>query len=263
MSRCLAVLLLIQLSVTAANAYETVPGRLTGAWIPPQTGPIVGGRIYAFNVNSGPPPQRGRSLRLPDAISATNDQGKFTLELAEGSYYLSIRKQSDKDAPGPPQEGDLYGLSFDDNAKPIEYTVKSGKTTDLGVLRRATVYKARTIEIPKGVTAITGVVKNIDGSPLANKRILVYENPELSGKPVFASHTTGKDGKYIVQVDQEGTYFISARSENSSGRPIAGEIIGIYGGEKARPVTVKKQNVTSGIDIQTGQFIDNRPTTRI
>jgi hypothetical protein len=259
MSRYLSAFFLILLWTSTVVANENVSGRISGAWIPRNIGPISGGLIYAFNTKSGPPPLRERSRRVPDGLARTNDEGKFSLELEEGTYYLSTLKKSDGDAPGPPQDGDLHGLSRDEKGNPIKYTVKRGITTDIGILRKATVYKSPTIKLTKGITAITGILKASDGSPLADAIVQVYANQEIQGKPIYVSQKSGKDGKYIVQVEQEGTYFVAIRARYGGGRPQAGDMLGIYGGETAQPVTVKKQSVTKGIDIQVGQFVDNRP----
>lgn len=265
MSRYLSVFFLILLWSSISFADGNASGRLVGAWIPRKIGPVSGGLIYAYNINSGPPPNRERSRRVPDALTKTNDEGKFSLELAEGTYYLSTRKKFSGDTPGPPEDGDLYGLCLDKKGKPIRYTVKSGKTTDIGILRRASVYKSRTsnktidsIAIA-GMAAITGTVKMADGSPLADVVVQVYANQEMKGQPLYVSHKTGKDGKFIIKVEQEGTYFVAIRAGYGVGRPQAGDMLGIYGGDSAQPVTVEKQSITKGIDIQVGQFIDNRP----
>lgn len=264
MNRYLSVLLLFLLCVSTALADEDVTGRLTGAWIPSRIGPVSGGLIYVYNVNSGPPPNRQRSRRPPDALAVTDEKGKFFLELEEGTYYLSTRKRKDGDGPGPPQDGDLYGLSLDKKGRPVKYTVKRGKTTNIGILRRASVYKSRDIKNPgvltaaKDKTAISGTLRAPDGSPLAGAVVQVYANQDVKGRPIYISHRTDKDGKYTVLIEQEGTYFLSVRAEYGGGRPHAGDIIGIYGGEPAQPVEVKMHNVTSDIDIQVGKFVDNR-----
>jgi len=259
MSRYLSVFILILLWTSTVNADENVSGRISGAWIPRKIGPISGGLIYAFNTNSGPPPLRERSRRVPEAVVKTDVEGKFILELPEGTYYLSALKKIDGDVPGPPQEGDLHGLSRDGKGRPIKYTVKRGKTTDIGILRRASAFKAPAIKMSAGMTAITGILKASDGTPLADAVVQIYADQEIQGKPVYVSQKTGKDGRYIVQIEQEGTYFVAIRAGYGGGRPQAGDIRGIYGGETAQPVTVKKRSVTKVIDIQAGQFVDNRP----
>jgi hypothetical protein len=260
MGRCFCIFFLILLWTSSAIAEENTSGRISGAWIPRKIGPISGGVISVFNINSGSPPLREKSRRVPDALVMTNDEGKFTLELPEGTYYISMMKKFAGDAaPGPPQDGDLHGLSRDEKGKPIKYTVKSGLTTDVGILRQASVFKSPVIEITDGMTAITGMLKASDGSPLAGAVVQVYLNQDVQGKPIYVSQKSGEDGKYIVLVEEEGTYFVTIRSGYGGGRPQSGDTLGIYGGEVAQPVTVKIRNVTKGIDITVGQFIDKRP----
>jgi hypothetical protein len=259
MNRYLSAFILILLWSSTVIADDNATGRISGAWIPSKLGPISGGLIYAFNTKSGPPPLREQARRVPDAMVMTNNEGGFSLELEEGTYYLSTLKKIGGNTPGPPQDGDLHGLSRDEKDNPIIYRVKRGMTTDIGILRKATAYQTPTVKETKGMTAIAGVLKASDGSPLANAVVQVYTNQETKGKPTYVSNKTGKNGKYIVQVDHEGTYFVTVRTANSGGRPINGDLYGIYGGESAQPVLVTEQNVTPGIDIQVGQFVDNRP----
>lgn len=258
MSRNLSAILIMLLWSSTVIASENVSGGIAGAWIPPNIGPIADGIIYAFNTSAGPPPDIDGSRRVPDGIALTNDQGKFSLELAEGTYYLSSWKKAAGPAPGPPQDGDLHALSRDDKGAPVKYTVKRGLTTDNVILRQASVFKSPTINISTGMTAITGTLKTFDGAPIADAIVQVYANQEVRGKPSYVSYKTGKDGKYVVKIDQEGTYYITVRARYSGGRPENGEPLGFYGGEAAQPVVVKKQSVTKDIDIQVGQFVDNK-----
>lgn len=254
-----SALLLILLWSSTVMADENNTGRLSGAWIPRKYGPISGGLIYAFDTNAGPPPLRDRARRVPDAVVMTNEKGKFTLQLPEGTYYLSTLKKFGSAAPGPPQDGDLHALSRDEKGKPVIYKVKRGKTNNIGILRQATVFKSPVQIISADTTAITGTLTASDGSPLADAVVQVYTDKEVKGKPAYVSQKTGKDGKYIVQVDKEGTYYLAIRAKYGGGRPQEGDTLGVYGGESAQPVTVKIHSVTAGIDIRAGQFADKRP----
>lgn len=259
MIRYLTALFLLLMGTSTPFADANVTGHLTGAWIPAAIGPVRDGQIFAFSTAAGPPPHRGRALRTPDGRAVTDKNGKFSLELPAGTYYLSTRKRAAGDTPGPPQNGDLYGMSRDRKGDLVTYTVKSGETTDIGILRSAKVFKSQPVSITTGMTAITGVVKNEAGAPLAGMVVLVYVDPQVKGKPSFVSQETAADGKYVVLVDQEGKYFMTARAVNNSGRPKSGDLYGVYGGNAVQPVTVSEHAVTKGIDIQVGQFVDRRP----
>jgi hypothetical protein len=258
--RYVSIICGVLLWTAAAMAGEDGSGRLSGSWVPPGMGPIPAGLIYAFNTNAGPPPDIGGARRVPDGVAITDAEGKFSLELAEGTYYLSTWKKVGGPAPGPPQDGDLHALSRDEKGVPVTYRVNRGATTGNVILRQASVFKSPAVKISDGMTAITGIVKGGDGAPMADAVVQVYTNQEIKGKPSFVSYKTGTDGKYVVQIDREGTYFLTVRSRYSGGRPQSGDAVGIYGGEIPRPVTVKTRNVTRDVDIQVGQFIDRRPT---
>lgn len=258
MKRYLSALLIMLFFSSTAVANENVVGGITGVWSPPNIGPISGAIIYAFNAKSGPSPDIDGSRHLPDALAFTDAEGKFSLSLPEGSYYLSSWKKSAGPAPGPPQDGDLHALSRDANWTPIKYSVKSGEITGNVILHQATVFKAPAAMITDGMTAITGTLKTFEGTPLADAFVLVYSNLDVIGKPSYVSYKTGNDGKFIVKVDQEGAYYLVVRANYGGGRPENGETLGVYGGETASPVNVKDKSVTRGIDIQVGQFIDKK-----
>ncbi len=259
MHRGLILLFLFLFWIPTAFAAGTSTGRISGAWIPPAVGPVSDGIIYFFNTEAGPPPERGRSRRVPDARALTKADGTFSVELPEGSYYLAAWKKVAGEVPGPPQDGDLHALSRDTSGAPVVYTVKSGGTTDIGIFRQGTVYKSPVVKLSAGMTAITGTLTDQNGSPLAGAVVQLYVNPGMRSKPAYVSQKTGKDGIYIVQVDDGGTYFLSVRSGYGGGRLQAGDLYGLYGGETAQPITVKRHEVTKGIDVRVGHFADNRP----
>lgn len=240
-----------------STAAGGVTGRLTGAWIPLDSPPVSGGQVYAFRTAAGPP-KRDRALHPPDGVATTNAHGKFTMDLPDGTYYLSVRKQPGKAAPGPPRDGELYGLIYGQDGKLNEYIVKRGETTDAGVLRRATPYKSRPVATPDGVTAISGMIRGSDGSPAADAVVHVYETPDTRGKPRYISRKTGNDGNYVVVLEKEGTYFLIARTEHERGRPGNAGTAGALAGSAAREVTVQKQGA-KGIDISMGKTVNSRP----
>ena len=109
------------------------------------------------------------------------------------------------------------------------------------------------------MTAISGALKGFDGAPIADVVVKVYDNPAFTGKPLYVSERTGVDGKFIIQIDKEGTYFITVRAGYSGGRLLPGDILGVYGMDVPLPVTVKMKRVTEGIDITVGQVLDGEP----
>ena len=258
MNRSVLALLLVLLISIPALAADGGAAHITGAWVPPKIGPVAGGMIYAFDVKAGPPPSRGGARRLADAIATTDAAGKFSIELPGGSYYISAWKRT-SEVPGPPQDGDLHGLSRDEKGAPAVYTVKAGQTLDIGTMRQGTIFRSSTPDVPADATAISGTLRAPDGSPLSGAVVEVYTNPAITGKPVYVSPQSGTDGKYLIRVDREGTYYVAVRAGYAGGRPRSGDMYGLYGGENAKPVQVRAHTVTSGIDIQVGAFVDNRP----
>ncbi|WP_214171585.1 carboxypeptidase-like regulatory domain-containing protein [Geoanaerobacter pelophilus] len=255
---CLLLLILLA-SVLSAKAEVQGSGKITGAWIAPPKGPIAGALVYAFNAESGPPPTPERYWRVPDGMAVTDNNGKFSLDLPDGTYYLGTLKKPKGNQPGPPADGDLYFFSRDAKGAPKKYVVTGGSSLSAGTFRKAEPFKTPAIKITDGITAITGTVKGDDGVPVAGVMVLAYLNEEMTGRPLFVSFRTGKDGRYLLQVDQAGTYYLKIRSSYGGGRPHSGDILGKYGGETPIPVQVGNNIITKGIDITVERFEDMRP----
>jgi hypothetical protein len=89
--------------------------------------------------------------------------------------------------------------------------------------------------------------------------VFAYQDPEMTGRPLFVSFKTGNDGKYILQLSEKGTYYLKSRNFYGGGRPSSGDIFGKYGGETPIAVNVNNKAVTKGIDITVERFVEKRP----
>lgn len=245
---CVVVMLLYSASCIAGAALN---GRITGRWITRAHGPMTGGQVLLFNAAAGPPPASNKFLRIPDAGVAIDGEGKFSAEVPAGRYYLVMRKRVDPTSAGPPQEGDPQFYARLKNGKPRAYTVKAGKTTDVGTITKAVPYrKEKQVEMD-GLTGIEGTVTDDRGLPVAGVRVFAYGTPEVQGRPLYASDLTGADGKYFLNVTQKGTYYLKVRTHYGGGMPENGEFMGVYG-ELDSPVAVAVEDgkIRKGTDIQ-------------
>jgi hypothetical protein len=259
MIRYCSILLILILSAASVVAEEQVSGEISGAWITPKEGPIIEAMVYAFNAASGPPPLPEQYWRVPFDIGFTDVKGNFSMKVAVGTYYLGTLKKAAGNKPGPPEDGDLFFFSRDEKGVPKKYTVSSGNPLDVGVFRESAQFKVPAVKITDGITAITGIVKEPDGAPVAGVMVFAYHEPEMTGRPLFVSFRTGKDGKYLLQLSEKGVYYLKSRNFYGGGRPSSGDIFGKYGGETPIPVNVNNKAVTKGIDITVERFVDKRP----
>jgi len=238
---------------------EDGSGTLTGRWITKEYGPMTGGQVLLFNKAKGPPPASHRYLRLPDHGTAIDEEGRFSLDVPAGRYYLVMRKREDPAAAGPPREGEPQYYARDRKGKPMEYVVKAGRTTNVGTITSFVPYRRPATPPVDGTTGIEGRVIDGKGEPVAGIRVFAYETAEMKGMPRNASGATGADGKYLLVLTGKGAYFLKARTHYGGGQPEEGELMGVYGtSEKPESVAVEEGKIRGGVDIRV-QRISRQP----
>lgn len=249
---CFCLLLLC--SAVPAVAGEG-SGTITGKWITKAHGPMSGGQVLLFNAAVGPAPAGNRFLRIPDAGAAIDEQGKFTLEVPAGSYYLVMRKRVDAVSAGPPEEGDPQYYARTKKGKPKLLVIRVGRVTNIGTITEAVPYRKEKTVPREGMTGIEGTVRDAQGIPVAGVRVLAYGTPEMLGRPLYASDKTGEDGRYFLSVTRQENYYLKARTHYGGGKPVEGELMGYYGG-RISPVlvAVEQGKISKGIDISVERF---------
>jgi len=249
------ILFLLLFAATLCFAADAKQGTISGKWITKDNGPMAGAQVLLFNMAMGPAPSSDKYLRVPDVTTVIDSDGRFSVQLAAGRYYLVMRKHAGEGTIGPPQDGDLQFYSRDKKGKARFIVVKAGGNTDIGTISEATVFHKQQTTYVKGMTAIEGTVTDAEGIPVEGVLIFAYTSPGMTGKPRYASEGTGKDGKYLINVIDKGTYYLKARSRYGGGLPEAGEFMGGYGKPTAPAiVNVKKGEIKRGIDIKINRF---------
>lgn len=248
-------LLLVLFVTTVCFAAEGKQGVIAGKWITKSNGPLTDAQVLLFNAAVGPPPARDKYLRVPDVITTIDSDGKFSVPVAAGKYYLVMRKRMGEGTVGPPREGDLQFYSRDKKGAARFFTVKAGGVTNIGTISEATAFRKKQVKYEKGMTAIEGTVTDEEGLPIEGVRVFAYLSPEMKGKPQYASEGTGKDGKYFINLSGKGAYYLKARTHYGGGKPADGEFMGGYGKPTA-PVITKVENgeLKQGVDIKTQRF---------
>lgn len=254
--RCfLLALLAVLWAGSIAFAANAKTGTITGTLQLAQGGPLANGVVLFFNAAGGPPPSHGKYWRVPDGMVNTDAAGKFTAVLPAGTYYLTAVKRAAGRTMGPPQQGDFYLPSLDKEGKPRECTVREGEVATIGTVAGAVPFQPQTNRPAAGGTAIEGVVSDETGKPAAGVLVFAFASPAMVGTPLFASDKTGPDGRYVLRVDHDGTYFLKIRESYGGGIPKPGELIGSYGEkDKPVPVTVKSGSSVTGIDIKGHRY---------
>lgn len=245
-------LILFLFATAVCFAEEVQKGKLSGKWITKKYGAMAGGLVLLFNTAKGAPPTNEGPLRAPDTTFEIDSGGGFSTEVSAGTYYLVTRKGTSM--VGPPKDGDLYFFSVDKKGRPKTYTVKPGGMIDVGTIKEAFPYK-REVKSQAGSTTIEGVIYDDQGVAVEGAIVLAYSSPEMAGNPLYVSDSTGKDGKYVLRVNEGGNYYLKIRSHYGGGKPEAGEIMGGYGEQNAPAVVrAEKGKAIKGIDIKGKRF---------
>jgi hypothetical protein len=234
-------------------------GTVSGQLLTTGGEPLAGGMVYFFNDAVGPPPAHEKYWRVPDFMKPLDNEGRFTVVLPEGRYYMGATKRLSGRLAGPPRDGDYYFISTDDKGVPVIYSVKNNAQTDLGKIAKAIPFKSSTVDYGKGVTAIEGVILDGEGKPVESALVLAFVSAATVGRPLFTSDHTGKDGKFILRVHDSGTYYLKVRSVYGGGPPVAGEIIGTFGEKEPLAVSVQKGARVTGLIIRVKKFPGRGP----
>jgi len=239
-------------------AQEQNTCRVTGTLMSKDGGPMAGGLIHFFNVETGPVPYPDKYWRVPDALADLNEKGGFTIELPEGKYYLgAIKRTSGTKEVGPPLVGDLFFISSDEKGSPKVYTVKRGEEINIGTLSEATPFKGWVAS--DDITIIEGKVL-MNEEPVEGALVFAYTSPRMFAKPDYVSDRADKDGRYVLRVPGGGDYYLMARDTYGGGPPTDGTVMGVYGKQKT-PIAVKvyTNEAKKGIDIAVIKFPGRGP----
>lgn len=202
--------------------------------------PLPNATLSFFNTTGGPPPNLGNARRVPDLVSRADADGKFSVPLPPGMYFMGALIREKGAGPGPPRPGEKFFFARNPDGKMRIFTVKAKQTTETGII--AGIAPERFEEFQSYMT-IRGKVKDADGKPLGG--IIVTLNDNLnSARPKFISGKTNEDGTYEVKVPP-GKYYVVAHESIRGGRPTPGSKIGMYG-RNIQPGSTPSPNTPGG-----------------
>jgi hypothetical protein len=266
MKPCTLLISLLFLA-TAVSAYgdappvsaQTLTSPVTGATISGQVKvkgntPMINGIVLLFNKSMGPPPSKDKYWRVPDLIAGTDTDGKFSLEVPEGTYYLQVTQKNPESEAGPPKVSELFYFHADAEGNPRPLIVTPGTRLNLGVLTGAYLFTPNMIQRDKGITAVEGVVTDMEGRPVERAFVFAYLSKEATGRPVFVSDRTDKNGKYLLRVHDGGSYYLKVRSVYGGGPPQDGEFLNVTEEFEPVMVTLKKEQKLKGVTLKVKKF---------
>lgn len=211
--------------------------------------PMPYGVVLLYDKLMGPPPSSGKYWRVPDNISPLEKDGRFSLDLVEGTYYLQVAQKNPGAEIGPASEAEYLYFHADADGNALPLVVAKGASVNLGQLK-AFLWKPEMIVRDKGVTAVEGVVVDTEGKPVERSIVLAYYNSSGNGRPVFVSDRTDKNGRYQLRTNDGGTFFLKVRGVVGGGKPVSGEYLSTTKEFEPVMVTLKKNEKLKGVTLK-------------
>jgi hypothetical protein len=242
-------------------------GTLSGQVVSEDGKSVPGGVVSFFNASKGIPPLVSNMHRIPDMVGKLGQDGKFTVQLLPGAYYMGALIITDPGrGPGPPREGETFYFARDEKGNLREFTLATKEVKDAGRIVGAL---PDTFPLAKNLVIIEGKLVVEDGQPFEGGVVLVKTDMN-NARPDFVSGRTGPDGKFTLRLPADTSYYLLGR-ERAVGRPMPGTYVGTYG--SISPITeggalpignVRPAQPASGMPQIEGKNIgpgDDLPTT--
>ena len=202
----------------------------------PVSGAVVAAFLDATGQFHGPP----FSVSEP-----TGRDGEFILDVGPGRYFLMARgRKAGGSFQGPLLKGDLAGF-YPHN--PV--FLRAGERLVLDIPMVDVNRPRGTGSLAHGeVITLEGKVHNVTGDPVPAVRVVLYNIPEMLGRPMFISSPTDRSGSYTLEVSGGGKYYVAARSV--IGRPAeTGDLMGFYDGTDDHSIELEVGDRITGVDI--------------
>jgi hypothetical protein len=207
---------------TAAEGNDVTTG-FTGTVTDRHGTPATGAYVYAYRSPRG-------GLRGPaDFEAAVGADGRYLLDLIEGSYHLVARQRPDGGDAGPPRPGDAWALP---KRNPVTVVAGELAAVDFVLHTVAQPMLMREGTLTGGDTGFTGLLLDVADRPVAGAFVLAYPDNDVRHMPAATSPAVGEDGRFVLYVDRPGRWCLAARTR-TRGQPVAGELYGVLGEEAA------------------------------
>ena len=211
------------------EAKKEGPGIASGQVFDEDGSPLPGGVVSFFNAEKGVAPLIAGMHRIPDIVGRMHPDGRFSLKLKPGSYYMgALIITNPGRGPGPPRAGEKFYYARDDKGDLREIAIGTGEEKDFG---QVVVAPPDTFPAAKNLVTVQGrLLMDKEGIPFAGGVVLVKTNMNKQ-RPDFVSPRTDEAGRYEIKLPADTPYFLLGR-ERAVGRPGPGSYVGTYGSNK-------------------------------
>lgn len=212
---------------------------ITGIVYDERGNPLPGAVVYAYKSASD------GFKGMPGVFTRTREDGTFHLRVRKGAFFVLARKRESGELFGPTLPGDYFGFY---PGNPVSLAEGRGKGIRIDAQpRQAMTAKLGAAYAPAPAIVLRARLIDGDGRPAAGIRLLAYGNDGMTGFPAYVSSRSGKDGSVVLEVAEEGTYYLLAR-ENLGG-PAEGELYGKFAGSKDHSVKVTREGAAGTLEI--------------
>lgn len=214
-------------------------------------------------LRDGGEPLNGAYVNIyPDTISnllgpsqfisrPTDQEGRYSLDLPPGTYYIVARKRMSGQPTGPLAPGDFYS-----EHQRIVTSVVEGKISvvDLPVVpMTAPMFFKKEVVERKTDTGIRGVLVDRSGNPVPGGFGMAYTDAQMQRLPDYASTLSDAEGRFTIYLPEGGSFYLAGRI-HAWDMPQPGEPYGKFGGESPQMVVVKEGSFVEGIRIELEPF---------
>lgn len=183
--------------------------------------------------------------------SPTDREGRYTVLVPPGTYYVVARKRITGQATGPLAPGDFYS-----EHQRVVTQVVAGKLSvvDLAVtaMRAPMFFKKEVVERESN-NGIRGRLVDQAGLPVPGGFAMAYSDPEMKRLPDYASTLSDADGNFTIYLPAGGVFYLAARI-HAWDMPQAGEPYGVYGEGAPAAVAVRSGTFVEGVVIEMQPF---------
>jgi len=204
------------------KAYSGITGKVVAG-----KNPVAGARVHAYRTAEGGFRGEGLVYSAP-----TGEDGRFTLYLAPGAYYLLAKKPTPGFPSAEPATGDAFGYY---GASPVAVGPGSWREVTLQTVRRR---ETTTAAGPPGRAVLQGVVVGPAG-PLEGASLFAYNDaarnfrgPDLLGPQGAVPGGTDASGRFGVDLPPGMYYLVATKRQGGDllGPLRPGDLYGFFDG---------------------------------
>jgi outer membrane protein OmpA-like peptidoglycan-associated protein len=181
--------------------------------------------ISFFLEKNGLPPVANGLQRVPEFLARTDHDANFKVNLVSGHYYIGILARAPEAPPGPPRAGEVFHFAADESGRLLVLHVAGMEHLDAG---RINGLPPDRFFDESSFFTLEGLVRNEAGEPVPDIAVLA-KNRLNTPRPKFISERTGEDGRFRLKLPAGHSFYLVARHDIATARPLPGSYVGTYG----------------------------------